>query len=73
MHLLHGAIIEMKGGDILGESLQLLTEATTPADICLKGHEFCGVVESVGSKVTDVKVGDRVVASFQIACGASTF
>ena len=33
------------------------------------GHEFCGKVESVGSKVTKVKAGDRVVASFQVACG----
>jgi len=33
------------------------------------GHEFCGVVESVGPAAKKVKVGDRVVASFQIACG----
>lgn len=34
------------------------------------GHEFCGKVDSVGSAVTKWKPGDRVVASFQIACGA---
>ncbi len=33
------------------------------------GHEFCGVVDSVGPAVKNVKKGDRVVASFQIACG----
>lgn len=33
------------------------------------GHEFCGLVESVGPAAKKVKVGDRVVASFQIACG----
>lgn len=33
------------------------------------GHEFCGQVESFGSGVKNLKVGDRVVASFQIACG----
>lgn len=33
------------------------------------GHEFCGVIASVGPAVKKVKVGDRVVASFQIACG----
>lgn len=33
------------------------------------GHEFCGVVESMGPAVKNLQVGDRVVASFQIACG----
>lgn len=33
------------------------------------GHEFCGVVESVGPKVQGIQAGDRAVASFQIACG----
>lgn len=51
LHLLHGALIEMQKGDILG-------------------HEFMGVVESVGSGISKVKVGDRVVASFNLACGS---
>lgn len=50
LHLLHGTVIQLQKGDILG-------------------HEFCGVVDSVGSAVSNVKPGDRVVASFQIACG----
>lgn len=50
LHLLHGSIVELEKGDILG-------------------HEFCGVVESMGEQVGNLKVGDRVVASFQIACG----
>ncbi|KAK4699319.1 hypothetical protein P7C70_g6945, partial [Phenoliferia sp. Uapishka_3] len=50
LHLLHGAIIELEKGDILG-------------------HEFMGIVESCGPKVTKVKPGDRVVACFDIACG----
>lgn len=33
------------------------------------GHEFCGIVESVGPGAKNVKPGERVVASFQIACG----
>lgn len=33
------------------------------------GHEFCGVVDSIGSRVKNVKIGKRYVASFQIACG----
>lgn len=50
LHLLHGTVIQMQKGDILG-------------------HEFCGVVESMGKDVKGIKTGDRVVASFQIACG----
>ncbi|MCJ1403062.1 hypothetical protein MMC11_006285 [Xylographa trunciseda] len=50
LHLLHGSVVEMQKGDILG-------------------HEFCGRVLEWGSEVTKFKKGDRVVASFQIACG----
>ncbi|KAH0370534.1 GroES-like protein, partial [Aureobasidium melanogenum] len=50
LHLLHGSVVEMEKGDILG-------------------HEFCGIIDQVGSAVTNHKVGERVVASFQIACG----
>ncbi|KAL2015203.1 hypothetical protein VTK56DRAFT_6068 [Thermocarpiscus australiensis] len=50
LHMLHGVIMQMNKGDILG-------------------HEFCGVVEQVGSAVKNVKVGKRYVASFQISCG----
>jgi len=55
LHLLHGVVVQMSDGDILG-------------------HEFCGVVESVGPGIGDkIKVGSRYVASFQIACGDCFF
>jgi len=50
LHLLHGTVVELEKGDILG-------------------HEFCGVIDSVGKGITKFKPGQRVVASFQIACG----
>jgi len=50
LHLLHGTVVQLEKGDILG-------------------HEFCGVVESMGPGVKGLQKGDRVVASFQIACG----
>ncbi|RXR00868.1 zinc-dependent alcohol dehydrogenase [Pseudoxanthomonas composti] len=37
------------------------------------GHEFMGIVEEAGPSVTNVKVGDRVVIPFVIACGQCFF
>ncbi|TCJ03441.1 zinc-dependent alcohol dehydrogenase [Cytobacillus praedii] len=37
------------------------------------GHEPMGIVEEVGSEVTKVKKGDRVVIPFNIACGHCAF
>jgi len=33
------------------------------------GHEFMGIVESVGPQVKNIKIGDRVVVSAVICCG----
>ncbi len=35
----------------------------------LMGHEACGVVEEIGSAVSGVKVGDRVISSTAPCCG----
>jgi threonine dehydrogenase-like Zn-dependent dehydrogenase len=37
------------------------------------GHEFTGVVEELGSAVDNLKVGDRVMVPFNIACGQCHF
>jgi threonine dehydrogenase-like Zn-dependent dehydrogenase len=37
------------------------------------GHEFMGIVEAVGPAVHRVRVGDRVVVPFNIACGDCFF
>jgi threonine dehydrogenase-like Zn-dependent dehydrogenase len=39
----------------------------TPGDVL--GHEPMGVVEEIGSGVTELSVGDRVVVPFNISCG----
>src|SRR5512141_2621173 len=37
------------------------------------GHEFMGEVVETGREVTNLKVGDRVVVPFPIACGKCFF
>jgi threonine dehydrogenase-like Zn-dependent dehydrogenase len=37
------------------------------------GHEFCGIVEEVGSAVENLKQGDHVLVPFNIACGQCHF
>ncbi len=37
------------------------------------GHEFIGEIVETGSAVTNVKVGDRVMVPFNIACGKCAF
>ena len=44
---------------------------TLPGDIF--GHEFMGIVEDTGKKVSALKKGDRVVVPFVIACGDCFF
>jgi threonine dehydrogenase-like Zn-dependent dehydrogenase len=64
------AIIKITSTAICGSDLHLY-EVMTPFmerdDIM--GHEPMGIVQEVGSKVKNVKVGDRVVVPFNIACG----
>ncbi|CAG7942035.1 unnamed protein product [Penicillium salamii] len=63
-------ILKVTGSTICGSDLHLFHEAIPElqkGDIL--GHEFCGIVASVGPAVKKTKVGERGVASFQIACG----
>ncbi|PLN85691.1 threonine dehydrogenase [Aspergillus taichungensis] len=64
------AVIKVTGSTICGSDLHLyhgVIPQLEKGDVL--GHEFCGVVESIAPSVTGIKVGDRVVASFPIACG----
>ncbi len=64
------AIIRVTSSGLCGSDLHLYTVMApfmTPGDIL--GHEPMGVVEAVGSDVANLRVGDRVVVPFNIACG----
>ncbi|KAK1141956.1 hypothetical protein N8T08_008279 [Aspergillus melleus] len=63
-------IVKITGSTICGSDLHLyhgVIPQLEKGDVL--GHEFCGVVESVGPAAKKVKAGDRVVAAFPIACG----
>lgn len=63
-------IVKITGSTICGSDLHLyhgVIPQLQKGDVL--GHECCGVVESVGPEANKVKVGDRVVVSFPIACG----
>jgi len=65
------AIIKVTSTAICGSDLHLyevLGAYLTPGDIL--GHETMGIVEEVGSEVTHIKPGDRVVIPFNISCGS---
>ncbi|MFD6108406.1 alcohol dehydrogenase catalytic domain-containing protein, partial [Nocardia salmonicida] len=64
------AIIRVTSTAICGSDLHLyevLGAYMSEGDIL--GHEPIGIVEEVGSAITDLAVGDRIVVPFQISCG----
>ena len=65
------AIVRVTSTAICGSDLHLyevLGPFMTEGDVL--GHEPMGIVEEVGSSVTHIAPGDRVVVPFNIACGA---
>lgn len=64
------AIIEVTSTNICGSDLHLyevLGAFMKEGDVL--GHEPMGIVREVGTAVTNLSVGDRVVIPFQISCG----
>jgi threonine dehydrogenase-like Zn-dependent dehydrogenase len=64
------AIIKVTSSGLCGSDLHLyevMTPYMTAGDVL--GHEPMGIVEEVGSAVTGIAPGDRVVIPFNISCG----
>lgn len=68
------AIVKISSTAICGSDLHLYNgfiPTMQRGDIL--GHEFMGEVVEVGREVTNLKIGDRVVVPFPIACGNCFF
>jgi threonine dehydrogenase-like Zn-dependent dehydrogenase len=68
------AIIRITSTAICGSDLHLyngMIPTMQSGDIL--GHEFMGEVIELGSSVTNLKIGDRVVIPFTISCGGCFF
>jgi alcohol dehydrogenase len=64
------AVVRVDATTICGTDLHILKgDLPATADGRILGHEAVGTVESVGSAVTTVKPGDRVLVSCVSACG----
>jgi len=64
------AIVKITSTNICGSDLHLYeTLGPFMGEGDILGHEPMGIVEEVGSEVTNLSPGDRVVIPFQISCG----
>ncbi|WP_423147875.1 zinc-dependent alcohol dehydrogenase [Rubrolithibacter danxiaensis] len=66
-------ILKVTSTAICGSDLHIYDGGVPQLKDMIMGHEFMGIVEDVGSAVTRLKRGDRVVVPFPIACGHCFF
>ena len=66
-------LIKVKKASLCGTDLHIYdwdawAQKTIPVPMTI-GHEFCGVVDKVGSHVKGFKVGDRIAGEGHVTCG----
>ncbi|HMJ70153.1 MAG TPA: zinc-dependent alcohol dehydrogenase [Cyclobacteriaceae bacterium] len=66
-------ILRVTSTAICGSDLHILNGFVPQAKDMVMGHEFMGIVEAVGKGVSKLRIGDRVVVPFPIACGHCFF
>ncbi|KAL7420889.1 hypothetical protein Q5752_004843 [Cryptotrichosporon argae] len=67
-------VVKVTGTTICGSDLHLYhSEMLGMQKGDILGHEFMGFIDRVGDKVSTLKVGDKVVVSFQTACGTCKY
>lgn len=63
------AIIRVTSACICGSDLHMYEGRTAARSGIVFGHENLGIVEETGSAVSGIRVGQRVVLPFNVACG----
>lgn len=66
-------ILRVTATAICGSDLHIYNGFIPQKENMVLGHEFMGIVQETGSDVSNLKVGDRVVVPFPIACGGCFF
>ncbi|MEO6547700.1 MAG: zinc-dependent alcohol dehydrogenase [Ferruginibacter sp.] len=66
-------ILKVTATAICGSDLHIYSGGIPQPRPMVLGHEFMGIVEETGSRVTNLKRGDRVVVPFPVACGSCFF
>ncbi|MFD1910619.1 zinc-dependent alcohol dehydrogenase [Halodurantibacterium flavum] len=68
------AIVRVTRSCVCGSDLHLYHGLVPDTRVGMTfGHEFCGIVEEIGSEVESIKPGDHVLVPFNIACGQCHF
>jgi threonine dehydrogenase-like Zn-dependent dehydrogenase len=63
-------LLKITGTTVCGSDLHLYNNTMLDMhDGDILGHEFMGIIEQIGDQVKKVRVGQRVVVAFNIACG----
>jgi 2-desacetyl-2-hydroxyethyl bacteriochlorophyllide A dehydrogenase len=63
------AVIRVEATGVCGSDLHIYHGRIAIEPGFTIGHEYVGTVEAAGDAVTSVAVGDRVLGTFQVACG----
>lgn len=66
-------ILKVTSTAICGSDLHILDGFVPQMKNMTMRHEFMGIVEEVGKRITKIRKGDRVVVPFTIACGQCFF
>ena len=66
-------ILRVTSTAICGSDLHIYNGYVPQTNPMIIGHEFMGIVEETGRKITRFKKGDRVVVPFPVSCGTCWF